>query len=170
MTTDNSGLMQGKFAVIDGVTYSVSIWRDDELSVWRGANDRSGAWRPDTSRRPVVEPVPCARASRIFSVAVFARWGDVGVSVVRRPDGRATAFYLPSQLRSSGPQDWPAPVSSRTPPRPGMSSLKSHGSDPDDEFAGDVDVDELTDIRRTEYDLTRDEDGNLTSYYGGVFG
>jgi hypothetical protein len=168
MTTSADDLMEGRFAVVDGVTYQVDVWRRDELSVWRGANDISGSWKPDMSRSPVIEKVPCSQASRIFAVRVFARWGDVGVRVVRRPRGQATAFYIPSDLATCGPEDWPTAARSRTPPRPGMSSLKSHGSDPDDEFAGDVWPGQLTDIRRTEYDLTRDEDGNLR-YVGGLF-
>lgn len=48
-----------------------------------------------------------------------------------------------------------------TAPRPGMSSLKSHGSDPEGEYAGEVGLDELTDVRSTEVEIERDENGNL---------
>lgn len=170
MTGFRSDIRDGTFAVIDGVTYQVSLWRVDRMVVWRGANDLSGTWQPDLSREPVTEKVPYAAASRIFGVRTFARWGDVGVRIaqVRHDTSTATAFYIVSDLKYRGPQDWPAPVSSRTPPRPGMSSLKSHGSDPDDEFAGEVSLDELTDIRSTEVELARDGDGNLAPGEGST--
>lgn len=163
MVTSNDVLRDGCFAVIGGVTYQVQIHRLETLRVHRGANDLSGAWRPDLSPDPVVDEVPCAAASRIFGVRTFAKWRGVGVRIaqVRHARGRATAFYLPIDLEVCGPQDWPRPVRSRTPPHGGLGSLKSHGNDPDDEFAGDVQLKLLTDIRQTEVDLPRDEDGNL---------
>ncbi|WP_235533941.1 hypothetical protein [Sanguibacter sp. Leaf3] len=169
MTKSRSVVRDGAFAVIGGVTYKVNLWQLDEMTVWRGANDLSGTWQPDLSRTPQIEKMPCSAASRIFAVRTFAKWGDVGVRIaqVRYDQNKATAFYIVGDLTYCGPQDWPKPVSSRTPPRPGMSSLKSHGSDPDDEFAGDVCLEELTDIRSTEVEIGRDEDGNLLP--GGRF-
>lgn len=169
MTAVRNDIRDGAFAVIDGVTYQVRLWKLDVMDLWRGANDLSGTWQPDLSRTPVMEKVACSAASRIFAVRTFAKWGEVGVRIaqVRHDQNKATAFYIARDLAICGPQDWPAPVSSRTPPRPGMSSLKSHGSDPDDEFAGDVCLDELTDVRSTEVEISRDADGNLLP--GGRF-
>lgn len=149
--------------MIHRVTYKVKVGRLDTLRVWRGANDLSGRWRPDLSDHPVVEELACAMASRIFGVRTFARWGDVGVRIanVRHERNKATAFYIADDLKYFGPSDWPTPMVSLTPPRPGMSSLKSHGSDPDGEYAGDVRLDELTDVRSTEVEIERDENGNL---------
>lgn len=129
----------------------------------RGAHDGSGAWQPDLSPDAVVERVPCAEASQVFGVRVFAVWRGVGVRIsgVDHATGRATAWYLPGDLAARGPADWPRPVRSPAPPHGGMGSLKSHGSDPDDEFAGQVRIRLLTDIRQTRVELPQDADGNL---------
>lgn len=169
MTSAAHEIRPGCFAVINGITYQVNFsHRDSTMSVLLDANDSSGTWMPDLAYRPAYEMMPMTAASRLFGVRTFAKWGDVGVRIVQADHrlGKATAFYVPTDLVVSGPKDWPAPRRSSVPPRDGMSTLKSHGSDPDDEFAGDVPFDQLTDIRQTEVELPRGEDGDLRTRPG----
>jgi hypothetical protein len=156
-------LMEGHFATLDAVTYQVRVASREVLLVHRGAHDRSGAWQPDLSPDPEVERVPCAEASEVFGVRVFAVWRGVGMRItgVDHARGRATAWFIPNDLAVYGPPDWPRPLGVRTPPHGGMSSLRSHGSDADNEFAGEVRIRLLTDIRQTRVDLPLDADGNL---------
>lgn len=155
-------LMEGHFATLDDVTYQVRVVSPEALLVHRGAHDRSGAWQPDLSSDPVVERVPCAQASAVFGVRTFAVWRGVGMRItgVDHARGTATAWFIPRDLAAYGPSDWPRPLALRTPPHGGMSSLKSHGSDADDEFAGEVRIRLLTDIRQTRIDFPL-EDGTL---------
>jgi hypothetical protein len=156
-------LMEGGFATLGAVTYQVRVLGCDELLVHRDAHDRSGSWQPDLSPDPVLERVPCAEASQIFGVRTFAVWRGVGMRItgVDHARGKATAWFIPNDLAVYGPPDWPRPLGFRTPPHGGMSSLRSHGSDADNEFAGDVRIRLLTDIRQTRVDFPRDADGDL---------
>jgi hypothetical protein len=159
-------LMEGRFATIDGVTYQVRVASREVLLVHQGAHDRSGAWQPDLSPDPVVEQVPCAAASQVFGVRTFAVWRGVGMRItgVDHARGKATAWFIPNDLAVHGPPDWPRPVGLRTPPHGGMSSLRSHGSDADNEFAGEVRIRLLTDIRQTRVDMPLDADGRLARW------
>lgn len=164
MVTPAHEIRPGCFAVIDGITYQVNFsHRDNTMSVLLDANDSSGIWMPDLAYRPEYEIMPMTAASRLFGIRTFAKWGDVGVRIVNAKHrlGKATAFYVPTDLQNRGPEDWPAPRHSSIPPRDGMSTLKSHGSDPDDEFAGDVPFEQLTDIRQTEIVFPLGENGDL---------
>ena len=168
MTPHDEPLMVGTFAVIDGMTYQVKVRDAETLCVYMDANDRSGRWQPDRSRRPVTEVRACGDASRIYGVRVFAMWRGVGVRVIgtyynraEHPEGEAAVFYRPNDLEISGPRDWPRPVRSMVPPHDGLRSTRVVGSDAPDEFAGGAPLDELTDIRQTEVAFPRDEHGNL---------
>lgn len=168
VTAHDAPLMVGTFAVIDGVTYKVTVLDAETLRVFTDANDRSGTWQPDRSRWPVKEDRACGDASRIYGVRVFAKWRGVGVRVTRihynraeYPEGQVDVFYTPIDLEVYGPRDWPRPVRSRVPPHDGLRSTRVVGSDPPDEFAGGTSLDELTDIRQTEVAFPRGEHGNL---------
>jgi hypothetical protein len=156
-------LMEGHFATLGAVTYQVRVASREVLLVHRGAHDRSGAWQPDLSPDPEVERVSCAEASDIFGVRVFAVWRGVGMRItgVDHVRDKATAWYIPNDLAVYGPPDWPRPLGLRTPPHGGMSPLRSHGSDADNEFAGEVRIRLLTDVRQTRVDMPRDADGYL---------
>lgn len=164
MTAAAEPIRTGYFAVLGGVTYKVNFsLRDSTMTVLLDANDSSGKWMPDISPRPAFEVIPLSDASRLFGVRTFARWREVGVRVIEADHrvGTATAFYVPSDLERRGPRDWPSPRRSSMPPHDGMCALHAQGSGVEDQFAGVVPFDQLTDVRQTEIDLALDRDGDL---------